>query len=51
VTTDAACERFLENAGLSDGTRRAYRTDLEQFADWFGRDSPIEDVDLRVLTV
>jgi site-specific recombinase XerD len=50
VTTDAACERFLENAGLSDGTRRAYRTDLEQFADWFGRDSPIEDVDLRVLT-
>jgi integrase/recombinase XerC len=50
VTTDAACERFLQNAGLSDGTRRAYRTDLEQFVNWFGRDSPIEDVDLRVLT-
>src|SRR5262249_50176859 len=50
VTIDAACERFLENAGISEATRRAYRTDLEQFADWFGRDSPVEDVDLRVLT-
>jgi site-specific recombinase XerD len=50
VTIDAACERFLENAGLSEATRRAYRTDLEQFASWFGPDSPIEDVDLRVLT-
>jgi site-specific recombinase XerD len=50
VTTDAACERFLQNWGMSEATRRAYRTDLAQFADWFGRDSPIEDVDLRVLT-
>jgi site-specific recombinase XerD len=49
VTVDAACERFLENAGISAATRRAYRTDLEQFAAWFGPDSPIEDVDLRVL--
>jgi site-specific recombinase XerD len=50
VTTDAACERFLQNAGISAATRRAYQTDLEQFARWFGPDSPIEDVDLRVLT-
>jgi site-specific recombinase XerD len=49
VTVDAACERFLRNAGISAATRRAYRTDLEQFAGWFGRDSLIEDVDLRVL--
>jgi site-specific recombinase XerD len=49
VTVDAACERFLATAGISDATRRAYRTDLEEFAHWFGPDSPIEDVDLRVL--
>ena len=50
MTIDAACERFLLNAAISASTRRAYRTDLEQFANWFGPDSPIEDVDLRVLT-
>ena len=31
-------------------TRRAYGSDLEEFAQWFGPDSPIEDVDVRVLT-
>jgi site-specific recombinase XerD len=49
VTLDAATERFLERAGISAATRRAYASDLEEFERWFGRDSPIEDVDLRVL--
>jgi site-specific recombinase XerD len=49
VTFEAACERFLSNAGISDATRRAYRADLDDFASWFGRDSPIEDIDVRVL--
>ena len=49
MTVEAACERFLSTAGISVATRRAYRADLEEFAQWFGPDSPIEDVDVRVL--
>ncbi len=49
VTTDAAIERFLETAGISAGTRRGYAADLREFAGWFGPDSPVEDVDVRVL--
>jgi site-specific recombinase XerD len=49
VTIEAAAERFLETAGLSAATRRAYGGDLDDFMRWFGRDSPIEDVDVRVL--
>jgi len=49
VTTDAAIERFLEAAGISDGTRRGYAADLREFAGWFGLDSPVEDIDVRVL--
>jgi site-specific recombinase XerD len=49
VTTDAAIERFLGAAGISDGTRRVYAADLREFAAWFGPDSPLEDVDVRVL--
>jgi site-specific recombinase XerD len=30
-------ERFLASPGLSDGTRRAYRTDLEEFSSWLRR--------------
>ena len=30
-------ERFLASPSLSDGTRRAYRTDLEEFASWLRR--------------
>jgi site-specific recombinase XerD len=29
-----AVERFLENPSLSDATRRAYRTDLQEFSAW-----------------
>jgi site-specific recombinase XerD len=34
---DDAVERFLASPSLSDGTRRAYRTDLEEFASWLRR--------------
>jgi len=49
VTVEAACERYLATAGISEATRRAYEGDLRDFARWFGPDSAIEDVDLRVL--
>ena len=44
-------ERFLASPALADGTRRAYRVDLEQFAGWLrGRRLTIDDVDVRVLS-
>ena len=49
MTVDAAIARFLDLAGMSAATRRAYASDLEEFAAWFGPDSPLEDIDLRVL--
>jgi len=49
VTFEAATERFLAAAGISDGTRRAYGSDLREFGRWFGPDSPINDIDIRVL--
>jgi integrase/recombinase XerC len=49
VTFEAATERFLGAAGISDGTRRAYGSDLREFGRWFGAARPIEDIDIRVL--
>ena len=49
MTVEAACERYLAHAGISPATRRAYAGDLREFARWFGPDSPLEDVDVRVL--
>ena len=49
MTVEAATERFLQAAGISDATRVAYARDLRDFAGWFGPDSPVEDVDVRVL--
>lgn len=49
MTLEAATSRFLAAAGISGSTRRAYASDLREFASWFGPDSPIEDVDVRVL--
>ena len=44
-------ERLLSSPALSDGTRRAYRVDVEQFAAWLrGRKLTLEDVDVRVLS-
>jgi site-specific recombinase XerD len=34
VDTNVAVERFLESQSLSEATRRAYRTDLEEFSAW-----------------
>ena len=34
METRAAIDRFLASPGLSEATRRAYRFDLEPFADW-----------------
>jgi site-specific recombinase XerD len=48
VSIVRAIDRFLSAAGISASTRRAYGTDLRDFAEWFG-DRPVEDVDVRVL--
>jgi site-specific recombinase XerD len=37
VDTRAAVESFLASPGLADSTRRAYRSDLEEFASWLRR--------------
>jgi integrase/recombinase XerD len=50
VDTRAAIERFLASPSLSDATRRAYRFDLDPFADWLeARSLDLGDVDTRVL--
>jgi site-specific recombinase XerD len=44
-------DRLLESPALSDSTRRAYRTDLEQFAAWLrSRRLELDEVDVRVLS-
>jgi site-specific recombinase XerD len=48
VTVGSAIERFLTAAGIADATRRAYRADLRDFADWYGA-RPLEEVDVRLL--
>jgi integrase/recombinase XerD len=43
-------ERFLASPSLSEGTRRSYRRDVEEFARWLaGREIRLRDVDVRVL--
>jgi integrase/recombinase XerC len=50
VETRAAIERFLASPSLSDATRRAYRFDLDPFADWLAsRNLELDGVDARVL--
>jgi integrase/recombinase XerC len=48
VTLQQSIDRYLLAAGISDATRRAYRADLRDFAEWYG-DAPLERVDVRVL--
>jgi site-specific recombinase XerD len=44
-------DRFLASPALSEGTRKAYRVDLDQFAEWLrARRLALRDVDVRVLT-
>ena len=50
VDTDTAIDRFLEHGGLSEATRRAYRTDLRAFSAWLEtRELALDAVDARVL--
>ena len=37
MDTAVAIDRFLESPGLSDATRRAYRSDLRDFSSWLRR--------------
>jgi site-specific recombinase XerD len=47
---DQALERYLASPSLSESTRRAYRTDLEEFRGWLRRRrTPLELVDVRTL--
>jgi site-specific recombinase XerD len=48
VRVEDAIERYLGAAGVSDSTLRAYRTDLRDFAEWYG-ERPLEQVDVRAL--
>jgi site-specific recombinase XerD len=44
-------DRLLSSPALADSTRRAYRTDLEQFETWLRkRGLELDDVDIRVLS-
>ncbi len=50
MDTTVAIDRFLASPSLSDATRRAYRSDLRDFAAWLrDRGLAIDDVDVRVL--
>jgi integrase/recombinase XerC len=50
MDTQAAIDRFLASPALSDSTRRAYRTDLDEFGSWLRRiDAALDDVDARLL--
>jgi site-specific recombinase XerD len=50
VSTAAAIDRFLASPSLSEATRRAYATDLRDFADWLeARGLSHDDVDVRAL--
>ncbi len=49
MSTAEAIDRFLASAALSDATRRAYRTDLEELAGWLRENRlGLQDVDARV---
>jgi integrase/recombinase XerD len=50
VDARSAADRFLASASLSDGTRRAYRGDVEEFCSWLEeRRAKLDRVDVRVL--
>ena len=50
MDTRREIERFLRSPARSEGTRRAYRVDVEEFAAWLRRRNvPLDGVDVRVL--
>jgi site-specific recombinase XerD len=48
MNAQLAADRFLDLPSLSAGTKRAYRTDVDEFLRWLG-DRDLEAVDIRVL--
>ena len=51
MDADTAAARYLESPSLSDGTRRAYRVDVEEFCGWLeARGTVLDAVDVRVLS-
>jgi site-specific recombinase XerD len=48
VRLDDATARFLDSPGLAAATRRAYASDLRDFAGWYGN-GEVERIDVRVL--
>src|SRR6266536_1245977 len=51
MKTTQAIERFLNSPALSEGTRRSYRHDVEEFGRWLQRRNlGVDGVDVRVLT-
>ena len=52
VDLNRTIDRFLDSPSFSEATRRAYRVDLQQFADFLARkDAALEQVDGRVLAL
>src|SRR5579859_3489187 len=50
VDTHAAAARFLESPALAEGTRRAYRVDVNEFCRWLDAEgTALDDVDVRTL--
>ncbi|HEU4450376.1 MAG TPA: tyrosine-type recombinase/integrase [Gaiellaceae bacterium] len=48
MDTRTAIERFLRRPSLAEGTRRAYRADLEELASWLRRNGlGLDDLDAR----
>ena len=51
MDADTAAARYLDSPSLSDGTRRAYRVDVEEFCGWLeARGTVLDAVDVRVLS-
>ena len=51
MDTRAQVDRFLRSPSLAEATRRAYRSDLADFADWLElRGTSVEEIDVRALT-
>jgi site-specific recombinase XerD len=49
VELRTAAARFLDSPALSEGTRRAYRVDVEEFCGWLdARGTTLEEIDVRV---
>ncbi|HET8893074.1 MAG TPA: tyrosine-type recombinase/integrase [Gaiellaceae bacterium] len=50
MDSHAAAARFLDSPALAEGTRRAYRVDVEEFCRWLDKNgTDLDEVDVRVL--